>query len=80
MEGAWWKWHVAKAEIYRCRACQICDMTGLKRVQYNIRLNVKVTNQESQENLEKEQGVELAGWFRRSSPDIGVRCQAPYRV
>lgn len=61
LEGTWWQQHVAKQRDRDIlKSMQICHMAGLRRV-YNIRSNVKVTDQESQGNLDKEQDMELAG-------------------
>lgn len=80
LAGAWWQQHVAKqrdGEIVG--SMQICHMARLRRV-YNIRLNIKVTDQESQENMVKEQDMELAGWFRNSLPNFGVGGPGSYWV
>lgn len=78
--GAWWQQHVAKqrdGEIVG--SMHICHMARLRRV-CNVRLNIKVTDQESQENMVKEQDMELAGWVRNSLPSFGVGGLGTYWV
>lgn len=58
-------------------AWHICQVAGLRRV-CNVRLNIKAPDQESQENLDKEQNMERARWFKNSSPSTGVRGWALY--
>lgn len=61
LEGAWLQQHIAKQRDRDIlKSMQVCHMAGLRRV-YNIRSNVKVTDQENQGNLDKEQDIELAG-------------------
>lgn len=79
--GFAWKGVVAvvcsKAERWRCSQEQARFVTRQGEEDCVVRLNMKVTDWESQENLDQDRGVELAGRFGNSLADTGVRGKAP---
>lgn len=54
-----------------------CHMARLRR-ECGVRLNIKVTAQESQENMVKEQDMELSGQVRNSVPNFSVEGLGTY--